>query len=113
MRTWIWLDGRLRVVASEDESKTRDRSKKIGLPSPPFLYTIDQIAQILSVDEKTVRRSYLFYEGREVGFKPRHKMRAVNIAEYGDDPVWRVSELSLIGWMRAQGFKFYERGYGA
>jgi len=38
-------------------------------------------------------------------------MVARNIAPEGHKPEWRVSEVTLIRFMKFKGFKVYERGY--
>lgn len=84
---------------------------KIGLPIKPFFYTLDQLSELLQIDEGTLKKLYLFYEGRDVGIPPRTKMPAVNVAQPGEKPMWRVSERHLIGWLRSKGLRFYHRGY--
>ena len=85
----------------------RDR---IGLPYRPFLYTTDQIAVLLEVDEKKVKADYLYFEGRSIGVSHRGLMIARNIAPADQPPDWRVAERELIRWMKTKGFKYYERG---
>lgn len=83
----------------------------VSLPARMFLYTIDQIAALLSVQEQTVKTVYLYYEGRSTGVMPRDQLRAVNIAPAGQPPEWRVSERALKNWLKFKGFRFYERGH--
>lgn len=83
----------------------------MGLPVRAFLFTADQIATMLSVDEKQVKTDYLFYEGRNVGNRPRGRMLARNIADEGQKPEWRVAERELIRWLKVKGFKVYDRGW--
>jgi len=84
----------------------------IGLPPRIFMYTPDQIAAMLSLDETYVKKNLLFYDKRQPGIRPKAKLRAINIAPEGETPVWRVSERELIRYLRGRGLKFYERGYG-
>lgn len=83
----------------------------VGLPPRPFLYTVDQVAAILSLTPGNVKRLYLWYDGRQVGVRPKDKLRAVNIAGEDDRPEWRISEQELIRWLRLKGFKYYERAW--
>lgn len=83
----------------------------VELPRRAFLFTVDQIATLLSVEEQTVFRQYLFYEGRDVGARPKDKMVARNIARQGEKPDWRIAEREFMRWMRVKGFRYYERGY--
>lgn len=84
--------------------------ERVGLPARPFLYTTDQIATLLSLDEKTVKAQYLFYEGRSTGKRKLGLMVARNIADPKNHPQWRVSERELIRWLRFKGFRIYETG---
>jgi len=86
--------------------------ERIGLPPRIFLYTPDQLATLLSMTEKYVRTKLLFYEMREPGLRPRHKLRATNIAPEGEAPEWRVTETELLRYLRLKGIKFYDRGFG-
>lgn len=88
----------------------RDR---IGLPPRIFLYTPDQIATLLSLTEKYVRDTLLFYDRREAGIRPKNRLRAINIAPEGETPQWRVTENELLRYLRLKGLKFYERGFGS
>lgn len=87
---------------------------RIALPIRPFLYTVDQLAVMLSLEEGYIRRALLYYEGRSTGAPRKDQMRAINIAR--DDATkkeaeWRVSDFEFRKWMRLKGFKYYERGY--
>jgi hypothetical protein len=88
----------------------RDR---IALPPRIFMYTIDQIAMMLEVEEKYIKQNLLHYEHRSPGICPKSKMRAVNLAAEGDTPQWRVTENTLLGFLRRRGVRFYtpDRGY--
>lgn len=84
----------------------------VGLPIREFLYTLDQIAYLLSIEEKSLRVSYVHYEGRSVGTCPKDKLLAVDIStDSNPRPEWRVSERHLKRWMRFKGWRIYERGY--
>ena len=83
----------------------------VGLPPKPFLYTLDQVAYLLSLDEQTLKNHYLHYEGRSVGAASRERIIARNIAPSGVKPEWRVAERELIRYMKFKGFRYYERGY--
>lgn len=84
-------------------------AERFGLPLRVFLYTVDQIATLLQVDDKTVKTNYLHYEERSVGFRPHDRMSARNIAPNGEKPDWRVAEAELVRWLRYKGFKIYNR----
>lgn len=87
-------------------------AERVGLPVKPFLYTLDQIAFLISVEEKTVKTSYLWYKGRSVGSPPKDKMQAVDISPASaDKPEWRVAEREFVRWLRTKGFRYQDRGW--
>lgn len=89
-----------------------DAASRVGLPIRPFLYTLDQIAQLIGVTQKSLELSYIHFEGRTAGRKTRHVMSAVNIAERADRPDWRVNEAEFIRWLKFKKIRIYERfGY--
>lgn len=83
-------------------------AEKLGLPIRPFLYTLDQIATILSMDEKHLRRDYMFYDGRSTGSMSVHLLLCRNIAHPTKPPEWRVAEKELLRWLKKKGFRVYE-----
>lgn len=91
---------------------SRQDRERLGLPPRIFMYTPDQIAQLLELKEDYVRKTLFFYDVREPGVRPRERLRAVNIAPEGETPEWRVTETELIRYLRLKGVKFYDRGYG-
>ena len=82
----------------------------VGMPARVFLFTIDQIAVMLSVQSNTVAQSYLYYEGRSIGSRSKSLMVARNIAPADEKPEWRVAERELVRWLRFKGFRYYDRG---
>lgn len=86
------------------------QNEAAGLPFRPFLYTVDQIAVLLNLDERTILREYLYFEGRSIGTRSKQLMVARNISPPTKDPEWRIAERELVRWMRFKGFRYYERG---
>ena len=74
----------------------------LRLPPRPFLYTQDQVADLLAVTDVS---AYLFYDGRSTGTPPKDKMLARNIAPEGLPPEWRIEEQELIRWFKHTGFR--------
>lgn len=89
----------------------KDEREAIGLPVRPFLYTVDQIATLLQLEQSDIESRYLFFDRRSTGARPKDKMLARNIAPDGEPPDWRITERELIRWMRFKGWRFYERAY--
>jgi hypothetical protein len=89
--------------------KKRD-ADRVGLPIRPFLYTLDQIATILSVSEVHVKSAYIYFDGRSIGIKDKSQMRAIDIAPPNQKPDWRVSQKELVDWLNFKGFLIYEMG---
>ena len=91
----------------------KDRSAharlKVERDFPPraFLYTVPQIAEMLSVTTRTLR-SWLFYEGRSTGVQDPTSIRAVNIAPASEPPEWRLEEDEVVRWMRLKGIRLYK-----
>lgn len=100
-----------RVVLGHPTGNAPRKGEWVGLPPRLFLYTIDQIAVILSLTVPNVKRMYVWYEGREIGVHPSDKLRLVNIAPDNEKPEWRSSEQELIRWMKEKKFRYYERGW--
>lgn len=87
----------------------RDR---LNLPPRIFLYTLDQVSFLLEIDESFLKKNFLFYEGRSVGICPGHLLRAVDISPPDSkETEWRVTEDSLLRWMRYMGFKYLDRNH--
>lgn len=84
----------------------------VGLPVRTFLYTLEQIAYMLNLDEATfVRRGFLHFTGVSIGTPPPDLIAARNIAQPDADPIWRVSEQELVRWLKRKGFHVYLRGW--
>ena len=81
---------------------------KLNLPVRTFMYTIDQMAVVMSLREITVKR-YLHYDGRTFGPRRKDMIRVVNIALDGEAPVWRASETEFVRFLKYKGFKFGPR----
>jgi hypothetical protein len=75
------------------------------LPRPPFLWTLDQCAQVASVDLGEFTRKYVHFQDLTVGPVRRDLLMARNIAPLGDKPEWRISESELLRWLKAKGFR--------
>lgn len=88
-----------------------DDRDKLNLPARPFLYTLDQIATILAIEERTLRRNgYLYFNGRQPGRPLPDELRVINIAQgITDEPNWRVEEKELVRWMKRKGFRYVDR----
>lgn len=92
---------------------THRPSKSVGLPARLFLYTLDQVAQILSLKERELTRRYVYFDRVDEGRRPLDRMLARNIGT-DDRPDWRITEIELIRWMKkVKGFRIYERGWAS
>lgn len=87
----------------------QQRRIPIDLPPKPFLYTIDQVATLISVPMNGIKK-HLFYRGVDTGRSPGHLMRAIDISNPEDAfHDWRVEEAELVRWMRKRGVSTYRR----
>jgi hypothetical protein len=84
-----------------------DAHEKVGLPYRPFLYTLDQIAVMLSMPQTKLLQRYLYFDGRSTGRKGLDLMLARNIADDESEAEWRVAEKELLRWMKRKGFRHY------
>lgn len=82
--------------------------ERLGLPARPFLYTLDQIGTLLSLEVKDLKLRYLYFEGRSTGVRSMHLIQARNIAHPTSDPDWRVAERELLRWLKLKGFRVYD-----
>lgn len=86
-------------------------AESIGLPPRFFLYTLDQIQDMLSIHKKELGR-VVWYDGRDTGAVDPARLFAHNIApDPAAKPMWRVAEPELVRWMRHKGFRLYQRGW--
>lgn len=84
-------------------------TEELFIPPRFFLYTLDQIATVLSIPPDVLKQNgYIFFEGRSTYAKKRGQMSARNIAPDGRPPVWRVLDKEFFRWMKHKGFKYYE-----
>lgn len=102
----------------------RTEADKVGLPIRTVLYTIDQVATMLALEPRTVKASYLYLDGINVGSIPKRVMLARNIdpdfeppshsnPDGKGKPEWRIAEHELIRWLKEMGFRIYDRGWVA
>ena len=75
--------------------------RRIVLPERPFFWTLDQVASILQVSEPWLNKRTT-YAGRSLQ-TGRAMLRAVNLAEPDDTPVWRISQNELLRWLAHHG----------
>lgn len=85
-------------------------SESLGLPLKVFLYTLDQIADMLEINV-SASSPYIHWDRRSVGIPPKDRMVARNIAPQGKHPDWRIADMELRRWLKYRGFRIYERGY--
>jgi hypothetical protein len=84
-----------------------ERRQAVGLPPQPFLYTLDQITQIINVQRRTLTK-YLHFAGVTPGKCPKDKMLTANLSSVGETADWRVADAELIRWLRHKGFRVYD-----
>lgn len=100
-------------MTTEPRSGNKSESDRVsvGLPTRPFLYTIDQVAMLLAVGEAYVKLEYAHWMGRSIGIPSPDRIVFRNIAPEGASPEWRCSEREIIRFLRLKGYKYYERGF--
>ena len=75
-----------------------------GVPRPPFLYTLDQIAQIMNMQDTYVRAKLVHFTNVSTGRGRKDQMLARNIASLGEKPDWRVTDNELHRCLKFKGF---------
>ncbi|RYE95932.1 MAG: hypothetical protein EOO77_41970 [Oxalobacteraceae bacterium] len=75
------------------------------LPRPPFLWTLDQCAQIVNLEQAVFTRRYVHFQDLTAGPVKKDFLLARNIAPLGDSPEWRISESELLRWLKSKGFR--------
>lgn len=86
--------------------------RKVGLPVKVFLYTLDQVALMLALDEGYLAdRGLVHYLGRSTGTPSRDQLKAKNIMPPDQKPDWRIAEAELIRYCKRRGIVIYQRGW--
>lgn len=98
-------------AATVESRSVPDDRTKLGLPYRPFLYTLDQLSVMLSIETTTLKKNgMLFFQGRQPGRPLPDELRCVNVTSgISDKPDWRVEERELIRWMKRKGFRYVDR----
>lgn len=95
-----------------DRRKTEGKAQAwVDLPPRQFFYTLDQIAELLSMSTKNLRANYVYFDRVTPTLRRSKQLMARNIAEHTDKPDWRVAEDELVRWMRACRFRYGSRGW--
>lgn len=81
------------------------------LPPRPFLYTLDQIASLLSIEMVHLRNNYIHFDGLSVGARRPDFLLARNIAPIGKPTDWRVAEQDFARWLKRKGWRLHPRGW--
>lgn len=77
---------------------------RIAMPVRVFLYTLDQLAALLNVDEETLAARYLYFNGLSKGDQGI-RMMARNIEiDPKQSPRWRVAESEVMRYLVRKGF---------
>lgn len=76
---------------------------RIVMPLREFLFTLDQIAAMLNINEADLARHYLYFDGVSTGSR-QGRMRARDICPDGNRRDWRVGESQFRAFLRARGF---------
>lgn len=93
-----------------EQVRYQPKPDSVGLPPKVFLYTLDQVAELLAVPLKTLRTRYIYFDGYSLGGTKLSLLIARNISP-DDHPDWRVAETELVRWMKYKRFRFHARGW--
>lgn len=81
--------------------------EQVGLPTKPFFYTVEQVADLLAVDIKTLENTILHFKGFG-GTSGPDRLAATNLRTT-DNPLWRIPEDELLRWLRRKRITLYRR----
>lgn len=93
------------VDAKRSTEKLR---QEVNMPIRPFLYTLDQIAGLLSINLPYLTAHYTYFEGRSIGVMSKDLLLARNIAPRTQPAEWRIAERELIRWLKRKGYRVYD-----
>jgi hypothetical protein len=82
--------------------------EEVGLPTKPFFYTTDQVADLLALDPNYMKANLVHFMGMG-GQLSLDRIRSDNIAPPGQDARWRIAEDELIRYLRRRGVRLYRR----
>jgi hypothetical protein len=82
--------------------------QQVGLPLRPFLYTLDQVADMLSIRLNRFKANYVYFAEIHSGPPPPRLMVARNISPDEDVQEWRIIEPELVRWLRHMGYRIYD-----
>lgn len=82
--------------------------RRFWLPPKIFLYTLEQVADLLALDEDTLASEFSYFEGRSIGRRKKDRLSVRNIAPLGETPRWRISEQELVRWCTHKGYAIYD-----
>lgn len=98
-------------MSQTHEEFVHKQSRAIGIPFKSFLYTFEQVSDMLSIDLKTFQQKYVHYDNRTPGRKKVDTFLARDISPLGEKPEWRIADTEVLRWSKAKGFKIVERGW--
>lgn len=78
--------------------------QRVRLPAHPFFYTLDQVAIMLNLRVSALKLR-VFFVGRTSGRRTPTQLEAMNIAEPGKAPDWRIDERELLRWLAVHGYQ--------
>jgi hypothetical protein len=78
-------------------------ASEVTLPPTPFLYTLDQVAVLIGWPQARLEKQVHFI-GRSLGGRMQDQLQAMNVAEAGDKPDWRISESEFMRWLIRMGY---------
>lgn len=93
------------------ENNLKRESKSVGIPFKSFLYTLEQVADMIQVDLVSFQKKYVHYDSRTPGIKRADKFFARNVSPMGEKPEWRITDTEVLRWFKSKGYKVIERGW--
>lgn len=69
------------------------------------MYTIDQVASMLSCTDSYIKNRIGYFQGRTVVSRTPDDLLFINIAKPTDTAEWRCTEKELLRYLKRKGFK--------
>lgn len=88
-----------------DDLRADLNAGEIAIPYRVFMYTFDQVAWMLNLNEAYMKQHLVHYEHRSYGAHKPTTFKAVNLALPDEKPMWRISEDELLRWCRHRKIK--------
>jgi hypothetical protein len=100
-------------MMENDPVPESQREGRAALPAREFMYTLDQVADILNIQVESLRR-YVYFRGIDRNLvREQDAMVAISITPSAlhKRAEWRIPETEFLAFLKKRGLTVYERAY--